>query len=119
MTGSRRRISTGRYANVSEYFRDLVRRDQECREGTILQLRNIIDRAEASGLSGRTLPEIMEAARVEACERGLLRDIRAMDEFRGLEYRRSSRVLNDSRDARECEMRNSDSFDPDAGEMKR
>ena len=59
---------------MSEYFRDLVRRDQERREGAIQQLREMLDRAEASGLSGRTLCEIMEAARDEARQRGLLRD---------------------------------------------
>ena len=67
-------IRAGRYGNVSEYFRDLVRRDQERREGAIQQLREMLDRAEASGLSGRTLCEIMEAARDEARQRGLLRD---------------------------------------------
>ena len=67
-------ISAGRYGNVSEYFRDLVRRDQERREGAIQQLRDMLDRAEASGLSGRTLPEVMEAARDEARQKGLLRD---------------------------------------------
>ena len=67
-------IRAGRYGNVSEYFRDLVRRDQERREGAIQQLREMLDRAEASGLSGRTLREIMEAAREEARQRSLLRD---------------------------------------------
>lgn len=67
-------ISAGRYGNVSEYFRDLVRRDQERREGAIQQLRDMLDRAEVSGLSGRTLSEIMEAARDEARQKGLLRD---------------------------------------------
>ena len=67
-------VRAGRYGNVSEYFRDLVRRDQERREGAIQQLREMLDRAEASGLSGRTLCEIMEAARDEARQRGLLRD---------------------------------------------
>ena len=67
-------ISAGRYGNVSEYFRDLVRRDQERREGAIQQLRDMLDRAEASGLSGRTLPEILEAARDEARRKGFLRD---------------------------------------------
>lgn len=59
-------ISTGRYGNVSEYFRDLVRRDQKRRERAIQQLRDLLDRAEASGLGGRMLPEIMEAAREES-----------------------------------------------------
>ena len=67
-------ISSGRYGNVSEYFRDLVRRDQERREGSIQQLRDMLDRAEASGLSGRTRSEILQAARDEARRKGLLRD---------------------------------------------
>ena len=70
MTGARRRIITGRYRNVSENFRDLVRRDQERREGALQQLRDMLDRAEAGGLSGRTLPEIMEAARDEGRKKG-------------------------------------------------
>lgn len=65
-------ISVGRYGNVSEYFRDLVRRDQENREGAIAELRSLIEQAEASGISRRTLPEVLEAARQEARQRGLL-----------------------------------------------
>lgn len=33
-------VSAGRYGNVSEYFRDLVRRDQERREAAFDDLRN-------------------------------------------------------------------------------
>ena len=62
------------YGDVSEYSRDLDRRGQERREAAIQQLRDILDHAEASGLSGRTLPEIVEATRAEALQRGLLRD---------------------------------------------
>ncbi|WP_347268598.1 type II toxin-antitoxin system ParD family antitoxin [Paracoccus sp. (in: a-proteobacteria)] len=65
-------MSVGRYGNVSEYFRDLVRRDQESRESAIAELRSLIERAEASGISKRTLPEVLEAARQEARQRGLL-----------------------------------------------
>lgn len=67
-------ISTGRYGNVSEYLRDLVRRDQENREGAIAELRAMLDQAEASGISHRTLPEVLEAARQEARLKGLLSD---------------------------------------------
>lgn len=59
-------IGTGRYGNVSEYFRDLVRRDQDRSEAKLDELRNLLDRAEASGLSERTMPEIMELARQQA-----------------------------------------------------
>lgn len=65
-------ISVGRYGNVSEYFRDLVRRDQESRESAIAELRSLIERAEASGISTRSLPKVLEAARQEARQRGLL-----------------------------------------------
>ena len=65
-------VSTGRYGNVSEYFRDLVRRDQERREGAIVELRQILDRAEQSGISERSLDQVLEAAREEAKQKGLL-----------------------------------------------
>ena len=48
-------INAGRYGNVSEYFRDLVRRDQERREAAIGELRAMLDRAEASGISERSV----------------------------------------------------------------
>ncbi len=67
-------INTGRYGNVSEYFRDLVRRDQERREVKLKELRDLIERAEASGISARTIPETMELARQEALRKGLLSD---------------------------------------------
>ena len=64
-------ISAGRYGNVSEYFRDLVRRDQEGREHAIEELRTMLDRAQASGISGRSLPKVLEAARQEARQKRL------------------------------------------------
>lgn len=67
-------VSAGRYGNVSEYFRDLVRRDQETREAAIQELRQIIDEAEAGGISERTIDEVFEAARQKARQKGLLRD---------------------------------------------
>ncbi len=67
-------INAGRYGNVSEYFRDLVRHDQDRRATAIQQLRDMLARAEKSDSSRRTLPRIMNAAREEARQRGLLRD---------------------------------------------
>ncbi|MFQ6550650.1 type II toxin-antitoxin system ParD family antitoxin [Aestuariibius sp. 2305UL40-4] len=67
-------IAAGRYGNVSEYFRDLVRHDQERREGAIAELRGMIDTAEASGISEATLPEILEQARAMARAKGLVSD---------------------------------------------
>lgn len=65
-------ISTGRYGNVSEYFRDLVRRDQEQREVALQELRALLEKSEARGISDRTPEEIREAARAEARRKGLL-----------------------------------------------
>ena len=67
-------IGTGRYGNVSEYFRDLVRRDQDRSESRLNELRTLLDRAEASGLSERTMPEIIELARQEALRRAPRKD---------------------------------------------
>jgi antitoxin ParD1/3/4 len=65
-------VSAGRYGNVSEYFRDLVRRDQERRDGAISELRVMLERAEASGIGKRSIDEVLEAAREEARQKGLL-----------------------------------------------
>ncbi len=54
------RISSGEYNNTSEYFRDLVRRDQEKRVADD-KLRQMIDKARASGVSEKTFDEIWEA----------------------------------------------------------
>ncbi|AXQ96141.1 type II toxin-antitoxin system ParD family antitoxin (plasmid) [Cereibacter azotoformans] len=67
-------IAAGRYGNVSEYFRDLVRRDQERREAAVAELRTMLERADASGVSDRSFPDILEAARREARQKGLLGD---------------------------------------------
>ena len=53
------RIKLGQYNNESEYFRDLVRRDQEKRQA-MDQLRRILDEAEASGISDRTARKIWD-----------------------------------------------------------
>lgn len=50
-------IDSGQYGNDSEYFRDLIRRDQERRTAEI-QLKSMLDEAEESGLSGRSVQEI-------------------------------------------------------------
>ena len=61
--------ATGRYSNVSDYMRDLIRRDQE-REHKLAALRRFVDEAEASGVSSRGIEEIMAEARRTAAERG-------------------------------------------------
>ncbi|WP_447969686.1 type II toxin-antitoxin system ParD family antitoxin [Nitrospira sp. M1] len=53
------RIQSGQYNNDSEYFRDLVRRDQE-RQEAVLQLRQMLEEGEASGISKQKIPDIMK-----------------------------------------------------------
>jgi len=54
-------VDSGKYGNDSEYFRDLVRRDQERREAET-RLRFMLDEAESSCVSGRSAQEIWAEA---------------------------------------------------------
>lgn len=54
-------IESGDYTNDSEYFRDLVRRDQE-QNATFRALKNAIQEGLDSGVSDRTLGEIWAEA---------------------------------------------------------
>ena len=53
------RIDTGQYGNVSEFFRDLLRHDRE-RQQAITELQELMTTAEASGISPRQVPDIMQ-----------------------------------------------------------
>lgn len=64
-------IEAGRYANDSEYFRDLIRRDQERREREA-ELRTLIREGIDSGVSERTVPEIMKRVEDRMRENGVL-----------------------------------------------
>ncbi len=55
------RVESGQYGNVSEYFRDLVRREQQ-RKQAEHELRQMLEDAEASGESALTPEEIWLAA---------------------------------------------------------
>ncbi len=55
----RAQIDSGRYGNDSEYFRDLVRRDQKRLQAEI-RLGQIIDAAEAGGLSEKSGREVWD-----------------------------------------------------------
>lgn len=50
-------IIDGRYANVSDYVRDLIRKDQE-RVGKISRMQKLIDEGLASGISERSMDDI-------------------------------------------------------------
>ena len=54
-------ITSGDYTNDSEYFRDLVRRDQE-QNTKFLALKRAIQEGLANGVSNRTVAEIWEEA---------------------------------------------------------
>ena len=55
------RIASGDYTNDSEYFRDLVRRDQE-RNAKFQSLKSAIQEGLDSGVGNRTAGEIWAAA---------------------------------------------------------
>ena len=52
------RIESGQYNSDSEYFRDLVRRDQE-RQKAQEELGRLLDEGEASGISDKNVHDIM------------------------------------------------------------
>ena len=52
------RICKGQFNNESEYFRDLVRRDQE-RQDEIMRIRKLLEAAEESGISQKTVLDIV------------------------------------------------------------
>lgn len=58
-------VSKGRYSTTSDYVRDLIRRDQDNNSG-ITRLQAAIDEGLASGISSRSLDEILADARKQA-----------------------------------------------------
>lgn len=52
------RVAEGRYSSTSDYVRDLVRRDQEYAE-KLVALQAAIDAGRASGVSDRTIEDII------------------------------------------------------------
>ena len=59
---------TGRYSNASDYVRDLIRRDQE-RADKIAAMQRLVDEAEDSGVSAKSMDEMLAAARLKVSER--------------------------------------------------
>ena len=57
----RAQVASGEYGSDSEYFRDLIRRDQE-RNGQFRALQEAIQVGLASGVSDRTVKEIWAEA---------------------------------------------------------
>ena len=56
------RVAEGRYSSTSDYVRDLVRRDQE-QEEKLRALRAAIDEGRKSGISKRTINDIVADGR--------------------------------------------------------
>jgi antitoxin ParD1/3/4 len=52
-----KQVKSGRYANASDYMRDLLRRDQE-RDDAHAMLEKVVDDAYASGISARSPEEL-------------------------------------------------------------
>lgn len=65
------RIGSGDFTNDSEYFRDLIRRDQERSMG-LERLRAALDEGEQSGVSKRLPQEILHAAKERLMSDGKL-----------------------------------------------
>lgn len=59
-------IKTGRYANASDYMRDLIRRDQEAKDALI----EALEKGVASGISRRTIGDAWKSAKVRAKKHG-------------------------------------------------
>jgi antitoxin ParD1/3/4 len=56
---------SGRYSNAGDYVRDLVRRDQE-RARVITELQSLISQGIESGVSEKSMSDILVAARAAA-----------------------------------------------------
>jgi len=55
------RIASGDYTNDSEYFRDMIRRDQQ-ESGEMLALKKAVQEGIDSGISKRSMREIWQEA---------------------------------------------------------
>ena len=64
-------IECGRYGNDSEYFRDLIRRDQDRRLAE-RELRSLIQEGLDSGTTASTIPDIMKRVEDRLGEHGTL-----------------------------------------------
>ena len=58
-------VREGRYSTTSDYVRDLIRRDQD-KQSRVKALQAAIDEGLASGVSTRSLDEILAEARARA-----------------------------------------------------
>jgi len=66
-------INSGRYGNDSEYFRDLIRRDQDRRQAE-QELLSFIEEGLNSGISESSVPDIMKRVEKRLRQDGKLPD---------------------------------------------
>jgi antitoxin ParD1/3/4 len=50
------RVESGQYASASDYFRDLIRRDQDAENSSLLSVEDIRRSIEQGRLTGTTIP---------------------------------------------------------------
>lgn len=63
-------IETGKYDNVSEYLRDLIRHDQERKESAQAKLRAMLITAEQSGISNSTIDDVKQRVQEKLISEG-------------------------------------------------
>lgn len=56
------KTADGRYANASDYVRDLIRKDQK-RKDKIANMQRLVDKGLASGISTNSMDDILAAAK--------------------------------------------------------
>jgi antitoxin ParD1/3/4 len=64
-------VSSGEYANESEYVRELVRKDRE-KNAKLQALREAIDEGLKSGVSTRSVSDILKSKEAQLHKHGLL-----------------------------------------------
>ena len=64
-------VATGRYANSSDYLRDIIREEMD-RGDAQAEFDRLIDDAEASGIVERSKEDLLKSAKVEARRQGLI-----------------------------------------------
>ena len=77
------RVAEGRYSSTSDYVRDLVRRDQE-REEQVRRLQAAIDAGRASGISKRSVEDIVADGRDSDDSTGGSRSEEVVESLRAL-----------------------------------
>lgn len=65
-------IATGKYDNVSEYLRDLVRHEQERKDSAISELREMLISAKESGISTANVDDVFNRVKERLKQNGTL-----------------------------------------------